>query len=392
MGKRLGLTGNEAVAYAVKQADVDVIAAYPITPQTVIVERLSEYVANGELDAAFVPVESEHSALSTVVGAAATGARVFTATCSQGLALMWEILYIASALRLPIVMSIAARALSAPINIHCDYSDVMGTRDAGWITLFAENVQEAYDNIVQAFRIAEDPEVLLPVMCVHDGFILSHCLEVVEVLEDEQVRNFLPRRDRPNVLDPSKPITLGPVGLPDSYMEFKRQQDEAMKVAYRKVKEVGKLFGELSGRYYDVVHAFGVEDADVVAVCMGSAAGTTRYVARKLREKGLKVGVLKIRMFRPFPKNEVRELLKGAKLVIAMDRATSLGGAGHPLQMELATTFYTWRQKPLIMSVVYGLGGRDLTPMDIERMFNIALEYAKKGEVPEEALWLGLRE
>lgn len=391
MGKVLGLMGNEAVAYAVKQSNVDVIAAYPITPQTIIVERLSEFVANGELDAAFVPVESEHSALSCCVGASLAGARVFTASASQGIALMFEITFIASSMRCPIVMAIVNRAFSAPINIHCSHDDTVALRDASWVHLISESVQEAYDNTIQAFKIAEDSRVLLPTSISLDGFILSHCLERIEVLDNKVVSDFLPPRKAEYKLDPEKPITFGPLALQDYYFEFKRQQEEAMRNALSVVKEVGKKYGEISGRTYGTVKKFMTDDADVVLVCMGTVAGTARVVARSLRKEGKKVGVLSIRLFRPFPAQDVVEALRNAKAVAVIDRSSAPGCIGGPLFEDICTALYDLPEKPLTYNIIAGLGGRDITPEHIKQIYNTGYKYIKEGKVLEKVLWVGVR-
>ena len=393
MSKVLGLTGDEAVAYAVKQCDVDVIAAYPITPQTVIVEKLSEFVANGEIDAAFIPVESEHSALSVVTAAALTGARVFTATCSQGLALMFEILYIASGLRAPVVMAIANRALSAPINIHCDHSDTMGARDSGWIQLYAENCQEVYDLIFQAYRIGENPRVYLPVMVGLDGFTLSHTLERVEMISDEEALRYLPKKPCYKYpVNPDNPATYGPVGLPDFYFEFKAQQAHAMEEALRVIPEAMKEFEKISGRKYYFFEPYKVEDAEVVVVSMGSTAGTVRYAVKKLRKEGLKVGALKLTVYRPFPEREILETLENAKVIIALERALSFGAVGSPIFEDLRSAFYDYDKHPLIANVVYGLGGRDFTVEDAIGVFKYGLEIARKGKVEKKVILWGVRE
>ncbi len=406
-GVIMGLNGDEAVAWAVKQCNVDVVAAYPITPQTIIVERFSEFVANGEVDTEFVPVESEHSALSACVGAAAAGARAFTATASQGLALMWEILYIASGLRLPIVMAIVNRALSAPINIHCDHSDTMGARDSGWIQLYVEDSQEAYDTVIQAFRIAEHPDVLLPVMVNLDGFFLSHTLQDVHILPDEVVKKFvgvrepikvkvpyLNNKEVPLMLDGETPITLGPLDLQDYYFEHKMPQIVAMENAKKVIKEVNEEFAEISGRKYGngLTVPYALEDADVAIVLLGSAAGTVRYVARKLRENGYKVGVLRIRAFRPFPIEDIIEKLRNVKVVCVMDRAVSFGAYGGPLFMEIRSAFYDIGEKPIILNYIYGLGGRDLPPSTIKNIFMELLDIAKTGQVRELIKYVGVRE
>ncbi|RLE81807.1 MAG: pyruvate ferredoxin oxidoreductase [Thermoprotei archaeon] len=391
MGKVVGLMGDEAVAQAVRQSNVDVIAAYPITPQTIIVERLSEYVANGELDAAFVPVESEHSALSCCVGASLTGARVFTASAANGIALMFEITFIASSMRCPIVMAIVNRAFSAPINIHCSHDDTVALRDASWVHLISESVQEAYDNTVQAFKIAEDPRVLLPTSISLDGFILSHCLERIEMLDDEVVSEFLPPRKAEYKLDPEKPITFGPLALYDYYFEFKRQQEEAMRNALTVVKEVAKKYEEISGRKYGTIKKFMTDDADVVLVCMGSAAGTARVVAKSLRKEGKKVGVLSVRLFRPFPTEDVRETLENAKAVAVIDRSSAPGCVGGPLFEDICTALYDLPERPLTYNIIAGLGGRDITPDQIKQMYNIGFKYIEKGKVEDKVLWIGVR-
>ena len=400
------VNGDEATAYAAKQSLVDVVAAYPITPQTIIVEKFSEFVANGEVYTEFVPVESEHSAMSAVIGAAAAGARAFTATASQGLALMLENLYIASALRLPLVLVVANRALSAPINIHCDHSDAMMMRDAGWVQIFAENTQEAYDATIQAFKIAEDPEVQLPVAVNLDGFILSHTLEDIYMLPDEEVQKFLGGYRKPVKtyvdylgkevevkLDPSNPISIGPLDLYDYYFEHKVPQAVAMEKVKEVVKRVNEEWFELSGRKYGdgVIDAWGVEDADVVVTVLGSTSGTVRYVAKELRKEGKKVGVLRIRLFRPFPFDEVRDLLKEVKVVGVMDRALSFGSFG-PSFLEISTALQGIRNSPLMVNYIYGLGGRDVPPSQVKQVFNELEEIMKSGEVGKRLRFLGVRE
>lgn len=391
MQHRVGMSGNEAVAYAVKQTDVDVVAAYPITPQTMIVERLAEYINDGELDAAYIAVESEHSALSACVGASLAGARVFTSTSSQGLALMWEITSIAAALRTTIVMAMANRALSAPINIHCSHDDAYAVRDVGWIQLFAENVQEAYDLTLQAFRISEDKRARFPTIVNLDGFILSHAVEPLHVLDDSVVKEFLPSKEPVCPVDPRNPMTYGPLTLFDYYFEFKRAQAEAFKEAYPVILEVFKKYGEVSGREHAPVKAFGLDDAEVALVALGSSAGTARYVARQLRQRGERVGVLSLTLYRPFPTSEVAEVLKGVKAVVVMDRSYSFGSPGTQLFMDVAATLYNLRDRPLLINVVYGLGGRDLLPEHVEQAFKVGAEAARVGEVKEREVWLGVR-
>ena len=402
---KMALNGDEAVAYAVKQSLVDVVAAYPITPQTIIVERFSEFVANGEVHTEFIPVESEHSALSAIVGAAAAGARAFTATASQGLALMWEILYIASSLRLPMVLAVVNRALSAPINIHCDHSDAMGMRDAGWIQLFVENSQEAYDTTIQAFKISEHPDVLLPVTINLDGFVLSHTLEDILILPDDAVHEFLGgyrkvaktyvdylRKEVEIKLDPANPLSFGPLDLYDYYFEHKVPQIEAMRKAKEIIRKINDEWYELTGRRYGdgLIDPYAVEDADVVITVIGSTAGTVRHVVKKLRNKGLKVGMVRIRSFRPFPFDEIRSILRGVKVVGVMDRAISYGSYG-PSFLEISTALYNLSERPILINYVYGLGGRDIPPDMVEKVFMELLDIAKKGETAETFKLLGVR-
>lgn len=401
----MALNGDEAVAWAVKQCDVDVVAAYPITPQTIIVERFAEFVANGEVDTEFIAVESEHSALSACVGAAAAGARAFTATASQGLALMWEIVYIASSLRLPIVMAIVNRALSAPINIHCDHSDSMGCRDAGWIQIYVEDAQEAYDTVIQAFRIAEHPNVQLPVMVMLDGFFLSHTLQNVSLLPDNVVREFVGVRKPvevevpylgkvPLVLDPENPITLGPLDLYDYYFEHKMQQQEAIESSREVIKQVNEEYAKISGRKYGdgFIDAYGLEDADVAIVVLGSTAGTVRHVAKQMRKEGAKVGMVRLRTFRPFPYEELAEALKGVEVVGVMDRSMSFGGYGGPVFVELRAAFYDLPERPIVLDYVYGLGGRDAPPSMIREIYEELLEVKRTRKVEKVLKFVGVRE
>jgi len=388
----VGLTGDEAVAHAVKQSKVDIVAAYPITPQTIMVERFSKYVADGEVHTGYVCVESEHSALSACIGASLTGARVFTATASQGLALMHEMLYIASGLRCPIVMGVANRALSAPINIHGDHSDMMGSRDSGWVQIYAENAQEAYDWTLMAFKIAEDKEVQLPVSVNLDGFIISHCMEGVDLLEDEAVDEFLQTRQPLFTVDPEKPITVGALCFTDYYFEFKRQQVEAMQNARGALGRVCKEYKGVSGRDYDVLETFGMEDAEAAIVCLGSTAGTAREVARKLRAHGKKVGVVKLWLYRPFPTEEVVAALKRVKGLAVLDRAISFGARYGALCSDVVSALYRLEDCPRVFNVIYGLGGRDIQPSDIELVFNEALETVETGVVKEPSMFLGVRE
>jgi pyruvate ferredoxin oxidoreductase alpha subunit len=392
MSKILGLTGNEAIAYAAKQSNVDVVAAYPITPQTIMVEAFSEYVHNGEVHSEFVCVESEHSAMSACIGASLTGARVFTATSSQGLALMHEMLYIASGLRCPVVMGVANRALSAPINIHGDHSDMMGSRDCGWIQIYAENVQEAYDWTIQAFRIAEDPEVLLPVSVNIDGWSLSFSMERVKVLEDDEVTKFLSTRTPILTIDPDKPITVGALCLTDYYFETKRQQVEALKETPDVIDKVNKEYESLAGRRYSFIDTYGLEDAEAAILCLGGTAGTAKTVAKSLRSLGKKVGVIKPWVYRPFPAAEITKAAENLKALVVLDRACSFGAPYGALCSDIVATLYQNGKKLNVFNVVYGLGGRDIAPVDIEAIFKEALEVTRTGLVKESSKFLGVRE
>ncbi|MBS7622889.1 pyruvate ferredoxin oxidoreductase [Candidatus Bathyarchaeota archaeon] len=391
MQKIVGLTGDEAVAYAAKQSSVDVVAAYPITPQTVIVEQFAQYVANGEVHTEFVCVESEHSALSACIGASLTGARVFTATASQGLALMHEMLYIASSLRCPIVMAVANRALSAPINIYADHSDMMGSRDSGWIQVYAEDAQEAYDWTLQAFDIAEKDNVMLPVSVNLDGFTISHSMEGISVLEDDAARKFLPPRPISYIVDPDRPITIGAGNNPEYYFEFKRQQEDALRRSSKAVLETARKFGAISGRKYGVLDTYGLEDADVAMVGLGSCMGTVIEAARRLRKKGAKVGAIKLWLYRPFPERELLRTLEGLKSLVVLDRSCSFGAPNGALCSDILSTLYSTNLKLKISNVIYGLGGRDMTVPMIEAIYRRALRQ-KKQPLKRDVRFVGVRE
>ena len=403
--KIIPLNGDSAVAFAVKQCDVDVVAAYPITPQTIIVEKFSEYVADGEVNTAFVCVESEHTAMTCSITASATGARTFTATASAGLALMHEMLGVASGCRAPVVMSVVNRALSAPINIHCDHSDAMAERDLGWIQIYAENSQEAYDSIIQAFKIAENLDVMLPALVGLDGFVLSHTLENVSVLPDEAVKNYIGIRQFPKVLnhkgdivpfklDPENPVTIGPLDLYDYYFEHKRQQEEGMRKALDVIKQVNEEFSKLSGRSYGngLVEAYRLDDAEIAVVCMGSTAGTVKTVVDQLRKNGIKAGLLRIRTFRPLPVKDINNKLSGKKAVAVMDRACSFGGNGGPLFHEIRHATYDLPDRPKLVNRIYGLGGRDIPPNLIEGIFMEMQNLVKTGQIENMIQFIGLRE
>jgi pyruvate ferredoxin oxidoreductase alpha subunit len=378
MAKRVGMEVSIAISEAVKLANVDVISAYPITPQTHIVEHLSEFVNDGELQSAFIPVESEHSALSAAVGSSAVGARTFTATSSQGLALMHEIMFVASSLRLPIVMSVVNRALSGPINIWNDLSDIMAERDTGWVQLFAINGQEAFDLTLQAFKIAEDPRVLLPVAVNLDGFILSHVIEPIELLEQQEVDQFLTPFKPTLRLDPEKPVSLGAFGSPDVYIEVKKQLEEALIGSQKVVTEVWKDFGRLFGRNYKPVESYKTKDAETLLITMGSISETAMMAVDALREKGRKVGLIHIRLWRPFPFKEFLQAIKGVKVLAVLDRALVPGGVGGPVGLEVKSALFGKDQAPYVAEFVAGLGGRDLTVETFVEVAEKAERYAQK--------------
>lgn len=401
----MALNGDEAVAYAVKQCDVDVVAAYPITPQTIIVEKYSEYVANGEVPTEFVCTESEHSAMAACIAASATGARTFTTSASAGLALMHEMLFVASGCRTPIVMAVANRALSAPLNINGDQSDSMAQRDAGWIHLYVENAQEAYDTIMQAFRIAEHLDVQLPVIVGLDGFIVSHTLENVNVLSDELVKKFVGERELPDVLthegktvpfrlDPDNPMTMGPIAMPNYYFEFKRQQEEAMKNALSVIQQVHDEYAKLTGRSYGnaLVESYKLDDAEIATVCVGSAAGTVKDVVDELRSEGVKAGLLRLRTFRPFPEEEVRKALENVKAVAVMDKSISFGGNGGAVFHEIRHALYDSKTHPFVVDYVYGLGGRDTNIKDFRKVYSDLHLIAHNMRVAKLVNYVGLRE
>ncbi len=389
------LAGNDAVATAMRQINPDVVAAYPITPQTSTVQKFADFVADGLVDTEFVTVESEHSAMSACVGASAAGARVMTATSANGLALMWEIVYIAASNRCPIVMSLVNRALSAPINIHCDHSDVMGMRDSGWIVLFSENGQEAYDNLIQAVRIAEHPDVLLPVAVCQDGFITSHGMERVEIYDDADVQAFVGQyRPQWSLLDLAHPKTYGPLDFYDYYYEHKRQQVEAMQNAQQVILDVTAEFNQKFGREYGLFEPYRLEDAEVAIVIANSTAGTAKVVVDQLRDAGLKVGLLKLRVFRPFPAKEIVEVLRHLKAVAVMDRSISFGAMDNagPLFLEIAAALTLQGIQMPLADYVYGLGGRDILPREIETVYRDLLTIAETGQVARMVTYLGVRE
>ncbi|MEN8210261.1 MAG: transketolase C-terminal domain-containing protein [Thermodesulfobacteriota bacterium] len=368
MSKKVGIEVSIAAAEAVGLARADVIAAYPITPQTHIVEHLAELVATGKLDAEYVAVESEHSAISASMGASAAGARSFTATASQGLALMHEILFAASSMRLPIVMAVANRAISAPINIWADHSDIMPQRDTGWVQLFAENGQEVVDLIFQAFKLAEDHSVLLPVMVNMDGFTLSHVIEPVSLLDPKEVDSFLPELKPFRMLDPEIPRTMGPFGAQDVYTEIKQQQESALINAESVMQEIWVEYADMFGRTYHSVETYKTKDADIILVTMGAVGETARSAVDEMREQGILAGLASVRMWRPFPAKKIIKALKNVKKIVVMDRTLCFGSQGGPLANEIRTAFYNQKDAPKVINYVAGLGGREISRATFKEM------------------------
>jgi len=384
MGIRERLSGNEAVAFAMKQINPDVMGAFPITPSTEIPQYFSQYVANGEVDTEFVAVESEHSAMSCCIGAQAAGGRAVTATSSCGLALMWEMLYVAASSRLPITLACINRALSGPININNDHSDSMGARDSGWIQLYAENNQEAYDNMCMAMRIGEHSDVRLPVMTCQDGFITSHAIENIELLEDDIVKEFVGTyAPEEYLLKKGNPLSVGPYDMAAYYMEHKYQQAMAMKNSKRVILDVAAAFEKVSGRQYGLFEEYRMDEADRAIVIIGSSAGTAKAAVDQLRDQGEKVGLIKIRVFRPFPMEELAEALKGTTAVAIMDKAESFSACGGPLFAETRSACYGMDKTPYMINYIYGLGGRDVRIEDISQVYGELNEIAKTGNPGE---------
>jgi len=388
--KRVGMEVSIALAEAVRMANADCIAAYPITPQTHIVEHLSELVADGKLDAEFIPVESEHSALSVCAGTSAVGARTFTATSAQGLALMHEILFIVSGMRLPIVMAVANRALSAPLSIWNDHSDVMASRDCGWIQIFTESGQDTFDQTLCAFRIAEDQRVLIPTIINLDGFTLSHVVEPMQWVEQEQVDGFLPPYKPLHTLHPDKPVTMGAFGMPEVYAEAKKAQEVALRNSYPVILEVWNKWGEMTGRHYHPVETYRMKGAKIALLTMGSFGEIAMEAVDQMRAKKIPVGLIKLRLWRPFPFEEIRKSIQGLETLVIMDRAISLGGIGGPVCSEIKAALYQQTKRPKIFGFVGGLGGRDMPPQQFEEMVQQALKMKSKKKV-EEFTTIGIR-
>ena len=391
MAQRVGMEVSVAIAEMVKLASADVVAAYPITPQTHIVEHLAELVADGELDAEYIPVESEHSAMSACLGAAAAGARTFTATAGQGLELMHEVLYVASSMRLPVVMTVVNRALSSPLSVWSDHSDAMACRDTGWIQIFIENGQEAVDNTLCAFRIAEDQNVLLPVMIHLDGFHISHVIEPILLPEQSEVDAFLPPNKYPLPLDPQKPVAMGDFGPPVIYTEVKWAQEVNIRHSKETIIKIWQQFGKAFGRHYKPVETYRCEDADTLLFTMGSFSETAMTAIDKMRDEGKNIGLIRLRLWRPFPFEELREALKGIKTLIILDRSISFGGPGGPVCSEIRSALYNGDNRPRMVSFVGGLGGRDITIAGFEEIVKKGIEIAKSGSENEFEIF-GVRE
>ena len=392
MSIRERLSGNEASAIAMKQINPDVVAAFPITPSTEIPQYFSTFVSNGTVDTEFVAVESEHSAMSACIGAEAAGGRAMTATSSNGLALMWEMVYIASSLRLPIVMPLVNRAISGPLNIHNDHSDAMGIRDSGWIMLFSENNQEAYDNLIMAHRIAEHKDVRLPLCVCQDGFITSHSIENIELIEDDKVKNFVGEyKPEHYLLNDKEPIAVGPMDLQAYLFEHKYQQANAMRAAKKVILEVAEDFEKMTGRKYSFFEEYRLEDAEIAIICMNSTAGTTKVVVDALREQGVKVGLLKLRVFRPFPAEEIAKAVSHVKALAVLDKAESLNACGGALFTDVTSGLYTNGVQVPTVNYVYGIGGRDTTTKEIEGVYHDLQEIASTGKVENPYRYFGLK-
>ena len=392
MAKRDRMSGNEAVAYAIRQINPDVMPAFPITPSTEIPQMVSSYIANGEMDTEFIPVESEHSAMSAAIGSQAAGARTLTATSSAGLALMWEELLLAASNRMPLALALVNRTLSGPININCDHTDGMGARDTGWIQIYSENNQEAYDNFVQAYPIAENKDVHIPIMICQDGFITSHAVENIELLDDADVKAFVGEYEPEEfLLNAGKPIAVGPYSISNYAMEARKNQEIALENAKDVVLKVAEDFEKLSGRKYGLFEEYRTEDADYIMLIMGSAAGTAKQAVDDLRAQGKKVGVLKLRLFRPFPAKEIAEALKNCKAVAIMDRCESYNGNGAALGSEVTAALF--RHKVMISAVnyIYGLAGRDFTVTDVYHIFDELEQAELNGTEVEQYQYVGLR-
>lgn len=387
------MSGNEAVAFAIKQVNPDVMPAFPITPSTELPQFVSNYIANGKIDTEFIPVESEHSSMSAAIGAAAAGARTLTATSSCGLAYMWEVLYVAASNRLPIALALVNRGLTGPLNINCEHSDSMGARDSGWLQIYAENNQEAYDNFIMAYRIAEHKDVRLPIMTCMDGFITSHAVENITLIEDEAVKNFVGEYNPEHyLLNENETMAVGPYAVSNYCMEAKRAQAQGMMNAKQVILNVAKEFEEISGRKYGLFEKYKLDDADFAVVSIGSASGTAKDAVDILRNKGIKAGLLKVRVFRPFPGEDMAKALQGCKAIAIMDRCESYSANGGPLGAELMAALYRNKNKAEVINIVYGLSGRDVRVEDFEKVFEDLADIAENGVKDSQYRYLGLRE
>ncbi len=393
MPRIVALTGNEAAAEAMRQIEPDVLAAYPITPQTEAVMKFAQFVADGIVKTEAIPVESEHSAISAAFGAASAGVRVMTATSSQGLALMWEILYIVAATRLPVVMMVANRTLSAPINIHCDHSDTMGARDTGWLQFYCENNQEIYDLMLLAIKVCEDHDVLLPGMVCQDGFITSHSVEGVKILDDQVVKQFIGQlKLHFSLLDVDNPITVGPLDLQDYFFEHKRQEAEAMKVAYEKLPQYFEAFSKICGKRYDFLDLYKMDDAEIAILALSSTCGTARVAVDVLRENGVKAGLIKMQVFRPFPAKEIVDAAKNLRALAVLDRAEGLSTQGGPLFADVCAALYQSERKLPVVNYIYGLGGRDINVDQIKNVFSDLQKVTETGKLEQLVNYIGVRD
>ena len=392
MPKRVGIEVSLAIGEAVKMAKVDVVSAYPITPQTHIVEGIADLIADGEMDAESITVESEHSALSACLGAAAAGARTFTATAGQGLELMHEVVYIASSMRLPIVMAIANRALSAPLSVWGDHSDVMAVRDTGWIQVFCVNGQDVFDHILWAFRVAEDKKVLFPAMVNLDGFHLTHVVEPIEIPDQEQVDRFLPANQYPLPLDPRRPLIHGSFATPAYYSEIKKSQEVAFEGSKKVLLSAWDEFEKIFGRRYRPVESYKTEGAETLMLTMGSFTQTAELAIDELRAAGQKVGLVSLRLWRPFPFEELKDAVRGAKRLIVLDRCVSSGGPGGPVASEVRAALYDDPDRPQIIGFIAGLGGRDMRPEHFRDMYEQGVKLAAAERKESSQMMLGVRE
>ena len=393
MPKKVQMSGNEAVANALRQINPDVFPMFPITPSTEIPQYFANYVSNGLVDTEFITVESEHSSMSAAIGASAAGARALTATSSAGLAFMWEVLGVAASHRVPVVLAAVCRALTGPLNINCDHSDTMGARDSGWIQLYAETNQESYDNMVMAYRIAEHKDVMLPIMICQDGFITSHAVMNMELLDDDVVKNFVGEYEPEDyLLNPNETYAVGPYAITDYYMESRKAQAHAMENAKQVIKDIAEEFEKISGRKYGLIEEYRMEDAEYAVVIIGSAAGTTKEAIDHMRENGEKVGLIKVRSFRPFPGEEIAASLKKCKAVAIMDRSESFSTNGGPLGAETMQAMYTARCTALTIDIMYGIGGRDVTVDDMINVYDTLKDIAATGETGDVYRYMGLRD